>query len=666
MKNLAPFDIHGAGNRYGAVGGLILDDTDQHAIRSCHPDSLRHFWRGALQAAHTGSVSIAQQLTFRPGTRAPGMRWIACCPHHTPEIARAGCSSLVDTLMSLSGTLSLESSGTVEGTDLDWNLETGGYTEFTEFIQYESCPAPREPQQGLDYFYCLHPFDFSSMVQTRMNNRLAAPSCRQSWALEIRLDPTELSRQETDVLPQILRAIEPFASDRRVKQVSELTGTVHTETIAADPGAVLCFKGFSELYQRVVDQPVFILSLRLFTADSNDRQILSNWIQNTVLGSQKTTVLTDRIDSEPGQQVVLSRYMPETAYQIASSVWKRADAPAILRRFYRIIAMDHGAVLLSHTQQLAAAMTPESVPAPPPEPVAAGTPTGDLNRLIDESLYNSLYLDRFGDARSGIRETGDRIPDHTGTESSPLPARYKILSNLGSGGMGDVFLVYDRELDREFAVKILKAGLNGHPDRVKQFKTEVSLTQDLVHEAIVRMHHLDTFNNCYYCVMEYVTGESLAHHLAGLSTGMDMENARYILIQLCEAMAVAHNRSIIHRDLKPGNVMLTESNRIKILDFGLACLRSNRAAALTGSLGYIAPEILNGLPADERSDVFSAGVIGYQMLTLKKPGGVVDRDLGLGDRINPDLAAAIIDAMHTDPDRRIQSMKDFSERLFDC
>ena len=210
--------------------------------------------------------------------------------------------------------------------------------------------------------------------------------------------------------------------------------------------------------------------------------------------------------------------------------------------------------------------------------------------------------------------------------------RYRILESLGKGGMGEVFLAEDRQLERKVAIKFLPDALAADPVARQRFEREAKSAAALDHPFICKIHEIAEVDGKTCIVMEHVSGRTLDLVLADGA----LEPARVLEIaaEVVEALQEAHARRILHRDLKPGNLMLTEQGHVKVMDFGLAKrLREPGAsgneatthATLTGTgsfIGtpaYMAPEQILGGKADQRSDVFSFGVVLYELLGGSHP-----------------------------------------------
>jgi eukaryotic-like serine/threonine-protein kinase len=217
-------------------------------------------------------------------------------------------------------------------------------------------------------------------------------------------------------------------------------------------------------------------------------------------------------------------------------------------------------------------------------------------------------------------------------------SHYEIVGKIGAGGMGEVFEARDTLLHRTVALKVLPAGKVADPERRARFLTEARTASSLNHPFIVTIHDVVTTDDGAFClVMERVRGRPLSEAIP--AGGLPLETVLRFARQGADALAAAHAAGIVHRDLKPGNVMVTDRGDIKVLDFGLAKLMPGAASApdptitsggtqlgaLLGTPDYMSPEQAKGEPVDHRTDIFSFGMLVFEMLSGRRPFGGADR-----------------------------------------
>ncbi len=265
---------------------------------------------------------------------------------------------------------------------------------------------------------------------------------------------------------------------------------------------------------------------------------------------------------------------------------------------------------------------------------------------------------------------------------------YEVLSPLGAGGMGEVYLARDQRLGREVAVKVLPAGYSNDPERLRRFEQEARATAALNHPNILALFDIARQDESPYIVSELLEGETLRDRLRG--GALPVKRVIDDALQILRGLAAAHDRGIFHRDLKPENIFVTRGGQIKILDFGLAKLTmpeservDNLSAELTieaatardvllGTMGYMSPERLRGQPGDARSDLFSFGVVLYEMLSGRRPfhgkttadtiSAVLKEDppelMATGRDVPPMLERIVRHCLEKDPAARFQSARD--------
>jgi len=207
-------------------------------------------------------------------------------------------------------------------------------------------------------------------------------------------------------------------------------------------------------------------------------------------------------------------------------------------------------------------------------------------------------------------------------EGTVLGNRYEIVQLLGEGGMGAVYKAIDRELDRVIALKVIRPDLAGHPEILQRFKQELILARQVTDTNIIRIFDLGEADGIRFITMEFVEGETL-HHMLRTRGKLPVNEVVSTLEQVLSGLRAAHKAGVIHRDLKPGNIMRDAQGRVVIMDFGLA--RSlegdgmTRTGAMLGTMEYMSPEQALGMELDARSDLFTVGLICYELLTGKMP-----------------------------------------------
>ena len=209
--------------------------------------------------------------------------------------------------------------------------------------------------------------------------------------------------------------------------------------------------------------------------------------------------------------------------------------------------------------------------------------------------------------------------------ASNVPAKigkYDVIDVIGRGGMGVVYKAIDPHLDRTVAIKMITAGFAENPAQLRRFFVEAKSLASLVHPNIVTVYDLGDFNGNPYLVMQYLEGEDLDTALVA-KRQLSLFEKTNVIIQVCEGLGYAHRRDVIHRDIKPANIMLCRDSSIKIFDFGIAKMGDQNitksASQIVGTLYYMSPEQVNGQPLDGRTDLFSTGVVLYQLVTNYLP-----------------------------------------------
>lgn len=208
------------------------------------------------------------------------------------------------------------------------------------------------------------------------------------------------------------------------------------------------------------------------------------------------------------------------------------------------------------------------------------------------------------------------------TKGQKINDRYEIIRSIGEGGMANVYLGYDTILDRNVAIKVLRGDLSNDEKFVRRFQREALSASSLAHPNIVEMYDVGEDNGLYYIVMEYIEGKTLKQLLKKRGT-LALSEAIDIMLQLTDGMAHAHDSYIIHRDLKPQNIMIKDDGQIKITDFGIAMALNSTQLTQTnsvmGSVHYLPPEQASGKGCTIKSDIYSMGIIFYELLSGSLP-----------------------------------------------
>ena len=218
-----------------------------------------------------------------------------------------------------------------------------------------------------------------------------------------------------------------------------------------------------------------------------------------------------------------------------------------------------------------------------------------------------------------------KTPPEAGAPLEPgtvLGDRYEILQRLGEGGMGAVYKARDSELERLVALKVIRPDLAGNPEILRRFKQELILARQVTHKNVIRIFDLGMAEGRKFITMDYIEGRDLKSILVERGK-LPPEEAASIIVQVCRGLEAAHTEGVVHRDLKPQNIMVDANGRVWVMDFGLARSMEmaglTRTGALMGTPDYMSPEQARGEKVDARSDLFSLGIILYEMLTGRLP-----------------------------------------------
>jgi len=253
--------------------------------------------------------------------------------------------------------------------------------------------------------------------------------------------------------------------------------------------------------------------------------------------------------------------------------------------------------------------------------------------------------------------------------------RYKIIEELGRGGMGSVLKVFDNKIKEVVALKLLKPEIAAQARTIDRFSDELKFARKIVHKNVGRMYDLNEEKGTYYITMEYIPGEDLKSFIIR-SRQLAVGTAVSIARQISAGLAEAHRLGVIHRDLKPQNIMIDKEGDARIMDFGIARLSEQKGAAeegiIIGTPKYMSPEQAEGKEADQRSDIYSLGIIIYEMVTGKVPfGGETTSEIIMKQKMksppdpkefNPqlplNLSRLILKCMEKDRERRYQAAEE--------
>jgi TolB-like protein/Flp pilus assembly protein TadD/tRNA A-37 threonylcarbamoyl transferase component Bud32 len=218
-------------------------------------------------------------------------------------------------------------------------------------------------------------------------------------------------------------------------------------------------------------------------------------------------------------------------------------------------------------------------------------------------------------------KTLEKKPDEL-TRGTTFAARYEVIEELGKGGMGKVYRAFDKKIEEEVALKLIRPEISSEKKTIERFRNELKVARKIAHRNVCKMYDLGEEGGTHYITMEYVPGKSLKS-MIGMMGQLSAGQVVFITKQICEGLAEAHRSGVVHRDLKPSNIIIDRDGNTHIMDFGIA--RSLRAKGLTGPgkiIGtpeYMSPEQVDGKEVDLRSDIYSLGVILYEMMTGKLP-----------------------------------------------
>jgi serine/threonine protein kinase len=295
----------------------------------------------------------------------------------------------------------------------------------------------------------------------------------------------------------------------------------------------------------------------------------------------------------------------------------------------------------------------------------------EINRQFEKSLWWS---------RSALGTGQSQQMTAMINISSALENRFQILQELGRGGMGIVFLALDKQLKENVAIKVLSPFLSNDSESLERMRREVTAARKITHTNVIKIYDIAEANGLHYITMEYFPGENL-RQLIMRKGPLSLQEGLQFAFQICDGLEAAHAQGIIHRDLKSQNVILNDRGHAKIIDLGLA--RTNQLDGMTatglimGTPEYMSPEQVMGRRTDERSDLYSLGIILYEMFAGRVPFKG-DSPISIGFQhvkesiaslktVQPDVPehlSAIVDRLlQKDPAHRFQSVRELRESL---
>ena len=261
-----------------------------------------------------------------------------------------------------------------------------------------------------------------------------------------------------------------------------------------------------------------------------------------------------------------------------------------------------------------------------------------------------------------------------------ISGRYEIIEELGSGGMGIVYRGYDKKTDEELTLKLIRPEIASDKKTIERFRNELKLARKIAHRNVGKMYDINEEKGMSYLTMEYIPGQNL-EGLIKQTGRLTIGRAISITKQICLGLGEAHRLGVIHRDLKPSNIMIDKNGNAQIMDFGVARsveAKGNTAeGSIVGTPAYISPELVEGIKADQRSDVYSLGVLLFEMTTGKTPfqGETPLRiaikhktesppdPKSLNNQISENLNNLILKCLEKDRKKRVQSTEEFLSEL---
>ena len=305
----------------------------------------------------------------------------------------------------------------------------------------------------------------------------------------------------------------------------------------------------------------------------------------------------------------------------------------------------------------------------------------NVDSLLEQTHQTSTFLER-----PAMEIEAESLAAHSSVHSGPrnLPSlgdRYEILGEAGRGGMGIVYRVRDRETNELAAIKVLHPDVASDRDMIERFKTELKLSRRVTHRNVCRIYDIHRSGELAYISMEFVEGESLRRLLNRLGA-ITVKKGTEMVRQICEGLQEAHLQGVIHRDLKPENIMIDDQGNVKVMDFGIARL-ATKGTTLTlgipGTPAYMSPEQAESRTMDARSDIYSLGLVMYEIFTgrmafrgetpvavaLQQIRETPPRPRTIEPSVPVEIEQVIMRCLEKDPAMRFQSLKEVLEAFGD-
>jgi len=414
-----------------------------------------------------------------------------------------------------------------------------------------------------------------------------------------------------------------------------------------------------------------LVALRTLTSLGDARAIpllLTHLHQDTpVLQREALQALATLTDAEHSEAVLQAVMAVRSTDDADLKALANSTASAIIRRF------GVRAVGRSSTRDI-------SMNRPAPQSLLyESTP----NSSLQSALASTPGLESSGPDPESDTPVAEAIVDATAlVPGTVLAKRYRVVCQIGQGGFGTVMLVEDTMVGEQLILKFLNPHMAADTRMIKRFIRELRYARRVTHENVIRIHDFLRVEKAYAISMEYFPSHSLSAEMPR-RTPMDPQRALRILWYICRGMHAAHQVKIIHRDLKPPNVLISDAGVVKIVDFGLAAAvsdtatRLTRTGALLGTPLYMAPEQVQNRKIDVRTDIYSLGIMMYEMLTGRPPycgnnpmailyqhlEGKATPPRELNAALAPELEAIVLKAMAVDPAQRFQSMEALGKSL---